>query len=138
MNMRGSAVAGLVLFGLSVFLVCASVHGGESAFADVIKEVIVTLEKMTATLATIQDQETAKAARPELRKTAAKWQEIRDKEDKLKPPAKEEKDRLEKEYKEKLQTAIKKLMREFERVKRVPGGTEALQEISSVLKKKTK
>ena len=95
-------------------------------------------DSLTATLATIRDEETAKGAQPELRKTAAKWKLIKQKAEDLPPPSRQEKDRLEKQYKMKLEEAQKKLFGEVARVRMVSGGREALLEISSVLEKKAK
>lgn len=111
-------------------------HGQGSAFEEVVKEMLASMEKLTAVLETIKDEETAKAARPELRQAAGRWQELRKKADNLKPPSKEEKDRLEKEYKEKMQVALRKFLGHSKRVENVPGGKEALQDIAAILKNK--
>jgi hypothetical protein len=91
------------------------------------------MERMTTSLGTIKDEETAKAARPELRKAAEHFVTIRKKADILKPPTKEEKDRLEKEFRPKLDEATKKLLAEIGRVEPVPGGKEALKEIRAAV-----
>ena len=93
---------------------------------------------MTKTLATVTDEETAKNSHPELRKAAGDGNLIKKKADGLPPPSKEEKDRLAKEYKPKLEEAQKKLFGEVARVSVIPGGRQALLEISSVLEKKDK
>lgn len=128
---------GISLLALSA-LVASSVLGGAPApsFADVVKEMLATMEKLSTNLAGIMDEETAKSARPELVKAASGWQQLRQKAAKMRPPTREEKDRLEKEYKEKMQVAQKKLFAEIARVKGVPGGREALKEISAALGKK--
>jgi septal ring factor EnvC (AmiA/AmiB activator) len=111
---------------------------GKTAFDDVVKQMIETMDSLTTTLATIRDEETAKAAVPELRKSAEKWQLVKKKAADLQPPSREEKDRLAKDYKKKLEEAQKKLFAEVGRVSLVPGGRPALMEISSVLDKKKK
>jgi len=131
--MRLLGVAILVVSGL---VVGSATGGPPASFADVVKEMLSTMEKMTTSLAGIMDEETAKSARPELLKAATGWQEIRQKADKMKPPTRDEKAKLEKEYKEKLQLAQKKLFAEIARVKGVPGGREALKEVSAALGKK--
>jgi hypothetical protein len=112
--------------------------GDKTQFEDVIKQMLDTMGSLTKTLATVTDEETAKNSQPELRKAAGKWHLIKKKADGLPPPSKEEKDRLAKEYKPKLEEAQKKLFGEVARVSVIPGGRQALLEISSVLEKKDK
>jgi hypothetical protein len=135
--MRGYRVLGGVIV-MSALAFYSQAEAGEARLADVIKEMLGTIDKLTVTLMTIKDEETAKSARPELRKSAAQWLLVREKAEKMKPPTKEEKERLEKEFKEKLIVAKKKLDGEIDRVKRLPGGKEALQEIRLVLDRKAK
>ena len=52
--------------------------------------------------------------------------------------AAEEKDRLEKEYKEKTEAAQRKLFAQVARVREVPGARPALEEIRGVLTRQTK
>ena len=108
------------------------------AFEDVVKQMLDTMGSLTTTLATIRDDETAKSAQPDLRKAAGKWQLIKKKAEGLPPPSKEEKDRLAKEYRTKLEEAQKKLFGEVARVSTIPGGRAALLEVSSILGKKNK
>lgn len=112
--------------------------GSKAPFEDIVKQMVDTMDALTTTLATIRDEDTAKGAQPELRKAAAKWQVIKKKAESLPPPSREEKDRVAKEYKVKLEEAQKKLFGEVGRVATVPGGREALRELSAVLDKKTK
>jgi hypothetical protein len=127
----------LGLFLMSLLL--AQAKGGEkSQFEDVIKQVLDTMDSLKSTLATIQDEDTAKSARPVLHKTVEKWQLIKKKAENLPPPSKEEKDRLAKQYRTKLEDAQKKLFGEVGRVSAIPGGRDALLEISNVLDKKAK
>jgi len=53
----------------------------------------------------------------------------------MKPPSKEESERLKKAYKEKIEATHKKLFGEIARVKKVPGGSDALKEIKLVVEK---
>ncbi len=111
------------LVGVIVLLgACATLPGvkagGKAAFDDVVKQMLETMDSLTTTLATVRDEESAKAARPELRKAAAKWQGIETKAKNVPPPNREEKDRLAKQYKTKLEEAQKKL---FGEVARRPG-----------------
>jgi len=107
----------------------------ESRHEEVIKQTLALLERANTTLATIQDRDTAAAARPELRKVAADWQELQKKAREVPPPERAEKDRLTKEYKQKLVEAERKLRGETIRLESIPGGRAALQEITSVLRK---
>jgi hypothetical protein len=122
----------------SGILVLGQEASSDARLSDVIKEILGTMDKLTSHLEGIKDEDTAKASRAELKKVAAQWIETRKKAEKVKPPSKEEKERLEKEYKEKLQTAQKKLLAEIARVKGVPGGPEALKEIRALMGKNSK
>jgi hypothetical protein len=127
---------GVAILLLSGLVVGSAAGGSPASFADVVKAMLGTMDKLTTSLAGITDEETAKSARPELLKAATGWQEIREQAAKMRPPSREEKEKLEKEYKEKMQVAQKKLFAEIARVKGVPGGRQALKEISAALGKK--
>jgi hypothetical protein len=135
--MRNQFASLLVL--VVLFALLPGARGGEkTSFEDVVKQMLETMDSLTTTLATIRDEETARAAHPELRKTAGKWQVIKKKAEGLPPPSKEEKDRLSTQYKTKLEEAQKKMFGEVGRVGAIPGGREALLEISALLGKKSK
>lgn len=106
-----------------------------SRYEETVKETLGLLDGIAATLATVQDQATAEAARPELRKAAGAWGALLKKAGELPPPERAEKDRLAKEYRARLTAATRKLLAEVTRVGSVPAGREALREISSVLEK---
>src|SRR5262245_7449803 len=91
---------------------------------DVIKQMLATLDKLTATLAAVKDEKSAEAAREPLKAASKQFVELRKKADNLRPPSKEEADRLKKEYGQKLSEATKKLLAEIARVRNVPGGRE--------------
>ena len=97
-----------------------------------------TMDSLSTTLATVRDEASAKAAEPDLRKAADKWQLVKKNAALLPPPVKEEKDRVAKQYRAKLEQAQKKLFGEVARVSTVPGGRMALLQISAVLDKKSK
>jgi hypothetical protein len=63
--------------------------------------------------------------------------DMRKQADELKQPTKEEKDRLAKEYAPKFEAAVKKLQMQSARVKGIPGGEAALEELA-ILKDKAK
>jgi hypothetical protein len=136
--MRPAVVFGASLLAIAGFVALSG--GGESAtkFEEVVKEMLATLDKMSVALSAIKDAESAKAARPELKNSVARWQVLRKKAENMKLPSKEEKDRLEKEYRGKIVSAHKKLLGEIGRVRDVPGGKEALQEMRALIEKDKK
>src|SRR4051794_32879495 len=121
-----------------VAMTAGLVWSQDARFEDVLKSMLGTMDQITKTLSGITDEDTAKAARPELKKSAEEWQAVRKKAEHLPPPSKEEKDRLAKEYKKKLEDSQKKLFEEISRVQGVPGGKAALLEVSKVLGKQPK
>jgi len=126
---------------LTVFvLVIAGLPAGDAPLSheEVVKQMLASMDKITTTLTSITNEESAEAAKPGLRKAAKEWVALRAKVEKLPPPPREEKERLDKEYKEKLVTANKKLTAEKTRVDNIPGGPEALKEIRSVFAKPMK
>jgi len=103
---------------------------------DIVKTMLATMDKITSTLATIKDEETGKAAHPDLKKGAQEWLALRKRAENVAPPTKEEKERLAKEYKPRLEEAQKKLCGEIARVQTVPGGKGVLLELSKVMARK--
>ena len=130
-------VVGCSFLGLSGVLLSAQ-NGGPANLADVIKEVLASMDQLTTSLKTVEDEKSAEAARPELRKAAERFVAVRAKAQSIKPPVKEEKERLEKEYKPKLFEAQKKLFGEIGRVKLLSGGDVALKEIRAIMEPKKK
>lgn len=129
------AVSVLLAWPLTVAILAA---GEAASHEEAVKQVLAVQDKITTALSKITSQETADAARPELQKSAKEFVALRAKIEKLPPPAPEEKSRLEKEYKGKLEAAQKKLFGEVIRVQNIPGGRAALQEIRGVLDKRMK
>jgi hypothetical protein len=132
---RGSSATRTLLSGLvlAAILSVPARGGDNAAFEAVLKDMLATMDKLTATLAAVKDEATAKAARPELQKDAQHFVAIRKKAETIRPPNKEEKEKLEKEYRPKLFESQKKLFAEIARVGAVPGGKEALKELSEFL-----
>jgi hypothetical protein len=120
---------GIVLLALGILRA-----GEESPHEQVIQKTLSTLNLINEELTKIMDEESALAAKPELTKAAKTWSETQAKAKKLQPPDRDEKVRLEKLYKPKLDETMKKLLTQKVRVEAIPGGKEALKEISSVLK----
>jgi len=125
-----TALSGLFL---TAVLALPARGGDIASFEAVLKDMLGTMDKLTATLTAVKDEATAKAARPELQKNAEHFAAIRKKAATLRPPNKEEKEKLEKEYRPKLLESNKKLLGEMVRVSSVPGGKEALKELSELL-----
>lgn len=129
MNAR-SWMGVLVAFGAGLLPLTA---GEESPHELAVKQVLKSLDKLTMALSAVKDAETAQAARPELRKAAKDWTELKSKTALLPPPDKAEKDRLAKEYKGKMDDAIKKYYVEVGRVFSFQAGKEVLVELKPVV-----
>lgn len=126
--------------GIAVLLAAAGLgwaQAPDTRLEDVIKQMLSTMDGLTKVLTKIEDEETAQAAHPELKKSAEEWLAIRKKAEKTPPPTKEEKEKLTKEYRGKLEEAQKKLFAEISRVQAIKGGKEALAEVSKALSKKS-
>src|SRR5262245_6367468 len=134
MKMR-VALASLTLVATAVL---ATAPSAGKMFEDVLKETLGTFDQITAALVTIKDEDSAKSAKPDREKAAGRFLEIQKLAAAMKPPDKAERDRLVKEYKPKLEEAHKKLFVEISRVRRVPGGRDALQAISIIVGPKEK
>ena len=123
-------------FGLSLLVLSALVvgltAGEESAYEQSLKQTIGALDKMTMTLATIKDEDTAQTARPQLQKAVKAWMMVKAKAAELPPPDQTEKDRLAKVYKSKLDAAVKKFFTEVARVRKFPAGNDVLKEIKDI------
>jgi hypothetical protein len=112
--------------------------GEDSPHEQSIKQMLKGFDEISTVLKKIESEETAVAAKPDLRKLSDTWIEQRGKAAKLPPPEREEKARLTKLYKPKLDQAMRKLFTEVVRVEAIPGGKDAVKEISGVLKKDEK
>lgn len=129
MNAR-SWMAVLVALGVALAPLAA---GEESPHELAVKQVLKSLDKLTMALSGVKDAETAQAARPGLRKAAKDWTELKAKTALLPPPDKAEKDRLVKDYKSKMDDAIKKYYVEVGRVFSFEAGKDVLMELKPVV-----
>jgi hypothetical protein len=127
--MKTTVGAGLLLLVLAAF-VPAVAPAGEGSYEDLVKNMLGNVEQITKILSTIRDEGSATAAKPQLKETASKLLELRKQADERKQPNKEEKDRLAKEYAPKFEVAVKKLREQTIRVKGIPGGDAALEELA--------
>ena len=125
---------GFLLLGLNV----TSQAQDGTPYEKTLQQVIDSFEKIAVSLKTVVSEETAVAAKPDLKKAATQFLDARAAGAKMQPPEKDEKLRLEKLYKPKLEIAMKKMFPEVLRVSNIPGGKEALKEIELVLKKESK
>jgi hypothetical protein len=98
-------------------------------FAQLTQDLIKTFQSATEILTAIKDEASAKAAAPKLKKIGEKLRDLHKKALELGQPTKEQKERLKKEYKEKMEAAQKSLKKELQRVQGVPGGKDALKEL---------
>jgi hypothetical protein len=125
---------------LGTFFVLAAfglVAAGEgSPYEKSLQKVLDSFNQIGDSLKKIVDEDSAAAAKPELRKAADSFVTARTKAEKMQPPEKDEKVRLEKQFKAKLEESMKKMFTEVRRVKSIPGGSDAWKEISSIFEKK--
>jgi len=113
--------------------------GGKDPTEEVVAQMLGQLEKLADTLGSLKDEDTVTAAKDSLKKNVQSFIELRAKAEKLPPPSREVKDRLAKEYKGKFVAVQEKLMLEITRVRTsVPGGREAVKEISALLGRETR
>ena len=96
-------------------------------FAKLTEDLIETFKSATKVLTSIKDEATSKAAAPKLKEIGENLRSLRKRALDLGQPTKEQKEELKKEYKEKMEEAQKSLKKELQRVKKVPGGKEALK-----------
>src|SRR5262249_3569636 len=107
---------------LTVVLLHAAGLGGGGGdkpppYETVVKDMLETLGQINMVLTNIKDEPSADAARPELKKAAQRMQTLRKRAREMKQPNKQEKDDLERRYKDKFDEALKKLRSESLRVK---------------------
>ena len=121
------------LGGIILSLAGAAWAGENIPLETLVQETLATLDRITGVLSTIRDEDSAKAAKPELKKVAAEFLALRKKAAQAEPPTKEQKDQLAKKYKAKLEESVKKLLAQVTRVQGVAGGKDALTEIREVL-----
>ena len=132
MNLRAAGIGVLLL---AVGLTAAA---QESPYEQTLQKMIGALDKIGEELKKIVDEQSAAAARPELKTQASAWLDAKTKAEKLQPPEKDEKLRLEKAYRPKLEKALQTVNLERRRVASVPGGKDALQEIAGIFERPSK
>jgi hypothetical protein len=133
--MKTGIVCVTVLSGLAVL---SAGQAGEASHEAILKDMLATLGRAAKILEGVTDEPSALAARPDLKKVGQHLAELRKQARALKQPDKKEKDRLEQEYRNKFEDALKKLRIESIRVKTIPGGPETVKEIAVEPEKKAK
>jgi hypothetical protein len=123
---------------LAFALLAHAGEGSTSEYEKLVKDFYATLERVNKLLEGITDMDSAAAAHPGLKKEGLHLRDLRKQALQLKQPSKEEKDRLEKQYREKFDAVLSKLRIESRRVKGIPGGAEAVKEIAVEAEKKGK
>jgi len=103
---------------------------------ELVKSMLTTMDKMTKTLSGIRDEDSARAAKDNLKKSVEEWHVLRKKADAVPPPSKAEAEQLAKKYRDKMAAAQKQLVGQIARVQQVPGGREALADLPKIFEKK--
>jgi hypothetical protein len=128
--MRPSPIAiGLAASLFSLTLVAAA---QEPNHEEVLGKLLGSLQAIGKTLEGITDEATATTARPELKKEAVEFGEIRKQSEQVPPPSPEARDRIAKAWQPKFVEVRKTLEAQIARVQRVPGGEACLAELKSV------
>jgi len=128
--MRAAVLLGVGLLALCAVILPAQGRGG-SPYENVLKDLIAAMDKLSDVLSTVKNEPSAKVAVPEVKKTLGQLDEVRKKAKALPQPEKEEKDRIAKIYRPKLDESIKKLLGQVARVKAIPGGSELVKDIKA-------
>jgi hypothetical protein len=131
--MKTAIICGTALLALALL---QAGEGTTPSYESVVKDMLGALEQATKILAGVQDEPSAVAARPELRKVGQRLSALRKQARAMKQPDKKEKERLEQEYRDKFDDVLKRLRLETVRVKALPGGPEVLKEIAVEAEKK--
>ncbi|MBM3996148.1 MAG: hypothetical protein FJ303_18655 [Planctomycetes bacterium] len=124
------------VIGFAATLLAASVAVAAlgSPYEQALQQAVDSFEKIAGTLKGIKDEDTAAASKPELRKSALSYLEAVEKASKLPPPEKDEKARLEKLYKAKMEGVLKRISTEYRRVELIDGEKvkDALKELDVI------
>lgn len=105
-------------------------------YEDVLQKLVESMGKITKTLTLVVDEETAKSNRMDLRSHATEFIDTRKKSRELAPPVGDAKEKLAQKYRMEIEKSRKELAAQVARVKLVPGGNVALQEIRAAFEKK--
>jgi len=117
-----------LIWGAGLALLVVACSKGSNSPDGVMQDMLAMMNDMTATLATIKDEASAKAAIPKLEDLAKKGEELKKRAEELKTKvSKEDEEALKKKYEPQIKEATEKLMKETFRVATVPGAAEAMK-----------
>jgi hypothetical protein len=117
-----------LIWGAGLALLVVACSKGANTPDGIMQDMLGMMNDMTATLATIKDEASAKAAVPKLEELAKKGEELKKRADELKTKvSKDEEEALKKKYEPQIKEATEKLMKETFRVATVPGAAEAMK-----------
>ncbi len=116
----------LLLAGVLLAAWTAPVGAADDTHEKLVKDMIKVFKDGAATLKTIKDEESAKAAQPKLKKLGAALKDIRARGQKLGKPQGDTEEQLKTKYKGQIEASQKEFSKEVMRVATVPGGKEAL------------
>ena len=98
----------------------------KDTYETVLKQMLDTITKASGTLAKVKDDESAKAAKPELEKISAEMADVQQRALKLGKPSEEQSKTLEKKYGEQLRNAVKELDEQALRLKKEAYGKDLI------------
>jgi hypothetical protein len=124
--------------GLALLLLCGTRGRAADTFEGLIKEMIGATKEVVAELEKIKDEDTAKSARPKLKKLGSQLQDLSQRAKKLGKPGEEEEKKIKEKYEKDLTTLFQKMATESLRVSKIKGGPEALKELQPAPKDKPK
>jgi len=114
-----------MLAGCGVVLLCAGTVLAADSYGSIIKELSETMKELAATLKTVKDVDTAKAALPKLKAINTRGNDLSARMQKLGKPTKEEEALLQKFIDESMVTG-KDIEKEASRLKTVKGAEEVI------------
>jgi hypothetical protein len=114
---------------LAVLLLCGPRGQAADTFEAVARDMVATVKQVIGELEKIKNEDTARAARPSLKKLGAQLADLKQRADKLGKPSEKEDEKLKKKYEKELKGLMQKMQNESIRVGRVKGGPEALKEL---------
>jgi hypothetical protein len=124
--------------GLALLLLGGTRGRAADTFEGLIKEMIGVTKEVVAELEKIKDEDSAKAARPKLKKLGGQLQDFQQRAKKLGKPSEEEEKKLKEKYEKDFTTLFQKMATESLRVTKIKGGPDALKELQPAPKDKPK
>ena len=116
----------------TLLLSLALVVAQEPNHEEVLGKLLGSLQAIGKSLEGITDEATATSARPELKKQAQEFREVRKLSEQVPPPSPEAREKIAKTWQPKFVEVRKTLEAQIARVQRVPGGKATLEELKVV------